>query len=96
MPIFTIDSYCGAARRDADPDLKRQLLALCGRLDRFGGELGLGGDIVHFGRGDPLRGSVEDDAGFGPDRCPPGLLLGQIQNHVNVCQLDQVEHPPPA
>ena len=52
---------------EPDPNLERQFLAFRGGLDRLGSELGLGGDVVHCGRGDPLRGGVEDDAGFGPD-----------------------------
>ena len=71
---------------------KRQLLPLLGRLHRLGRELGDVRDKGHLGRDDELRRGIKHEPRLGPLLDPAGPVRGQEEGHVDVVEIDHVEH----
>ena len=75
-------------------DAERQLLPLLGRLHRLGRELGDVGNEGHLGRDDELRRGIKDQPHLGPQLDPAGPVRGQEEGHVDVVEINHVQHLP--
>ena len=73
---------------------ERQLFPLDGGFHRLGGELGHIGDKGHLGRNHKFRYGIQHNPHFGAQRDPAGLLGGQEKGHVDIVQIDHIQHPP--
>ena len=80
-------------RRDARFDAEHQFETLVAGLHRFRRKLRDAGDKADIGRDHQIRGGIKDQPRFAAKRQQARLFGGQKESHIDVGEIDHVQHP---